>query len=64
MKIFDKQIAEQLFQKLITDNNDPRFNLYKTSDDYYQIQHPVFFEREIETLIFNDFIYCSCSIIG
>lgn len=64
MKIFDQQIAEQLLQKLITDNNDPRFYLYKTSDDYYQIQHTVFFEREIETLIFNDFIYCSCSIIG
>ena len=60
MKILEKQIAEQLLQKLITDKdiNDPRFYLYKTSDDYYQIQHPVFFEREIETLIFDDFIYC------
>ena len=64
MKILDQQIAEQLLQKLITDNNDRRFYLYKTSDDYYQIQHTVFFEREIEKLIFNDFIYCSCSIIG
>ena len=56
MKIFDQQIAEQLLQKLISDNNDPRFYLYKASDDYYQIQHTVFFEREIEQLIYTNLI--------
>ena len=56
MKLDKKLIAEQIVARLVTVTEDDRFYIYHSSDDMFKIEHPFYFESEIEQIIYNNLI--------
>lgn len=56
MKLVDEELAKQIVARLISVTGDNKFYIYHSSDDMYKIEHPFYFESEIEQLIDSNLI--------